>query len=197
MKNASIKQASLWFLILAATGLLITTFWILPISANNSSSHDRGPSVAEVQRLARLATLRVSVSFVQDASSKSIFGTLHGIWLIHGDATLAIDLSSVEVIEVNERDRTAKIRMILPDVESFRIDHEQTKLYDLVGNFTFGDEARASLQSKAMREAEERVRIEARSSESVRASSQQAEFAIKEIYGIAGWDVSIEWDSNE
>jgi hypothetical protein len=137
------------------------------------------------------------VSFIQEAKSENVFGTLRGIWLIHGDATLAIDLNSVEVIELNERDRTAKIRMIPPDVESFRINHERTKLYEFAGNFTFGDEARASLQSQAMREAEERVRSEAKSHESLLASAQQAEFVIKEIYGIVGWDVSIEWSAIE
>lgn len=175
--------------------LMILTFVVIPTMGRDRTALSRGPSLIEIQRLVRLSVVKISVSFVQEARSEGRLGTLHGIWLIHGNANMVVDLDRVEIVSRDETARTATIRLATPRVDAPRIDHERTQLYDLAGNWTFGTSSRASLQTQAMRQAEMTIRREAMSSDSVRLAIEQTENIIRQLYAAAGWDVAVEWAS--
>lgn len=171
----------------------IGLFVQIPGTDRDRDALNRGPNQAELQRLVRFTAVSVSVSFIQEANYKDWRGTVRGLWIIKGRADLATELDTIDIVDQDQLTRTATIRLVTPRVESVRIDHERTRLYDLSGSWAIGTPERASLQTEALRQAERRIRDDAISRESVVLAKRQTENVIRRIYATAGWDVSIDW----
>ena len=71
-----------------------------------------GPTVAQIERLSQLVSLKVTVSDVLAAESPNFRGS----WLVRGDALLGIDLSVASVPEKDAANRTATVSLPLPSV---------------------------------------------------------------------------------
>lgn len=191
MKNIKWRASTL---ALAGGCVLLVVLAAFPIAGfSRKTGLMQGPQLPQIQQLSRISSIKVAVSFVQEAKSESRLGTLHGIWLVQGDALLAIDMDLIQIIQVDDQRKTAVVRIPTPQLELPRIDHERTRAYDMSGNWTFGQSSRSSLQSEAMRVAERRVRSEAISSESVRMAKTQSELIIKNIYAAVGWEIKVDW----
>lgn len=151
------------------------------------------PRIEEVREIARLAVLRVRVSDViegRNAGGRALV-------LVHGDADLAIDWGAIEVAAADPERRMLTLSIPEPRVERARVDHDRTRVYEVVKTGLaawnpFAD-PRPMLLESAMQAAQQSVERLARDPSFVAQAELHAETLLAAYHQHIGWRVSILW----
>lgn len=151
------------------------------------------PRIEEVREIAKLAVLRVRVSDViegRNAGGRALV-------LVHGDADLAIDCGAIEVAAVDTERRTLTLRIPEPQVDRARVDHDRTRVYEVVKTGLaawnpFAD-PRPMLLESAMQAAQQSVERLARDPSFVAQAKLHAETLLAAYHRQIGWRVSVQW----
>jgi hypothetical protein len=171
-------------------GLLAGRFACQP-SAPRITIADLGPDVTQLERLGELASLRVHVADILIGEDERF----RGVWLIKGDALLAIDMTRASVTDKDPVARSATIRLPLPRVVSPRVDHERTRTWDVERKtwlpWKKGDQS--LLRDEAMRHAQRLVEGAAANDDTIREAKKQTETLLEGFYQMVGWTVTVTW----
>jgi hypothetical protein len=153
-----------------------------------------GPTVVQLERLAYLVSSRVHVADVLVGESR----WLEGSWIIQGDALIGVDMAKSEVVDRDERARTATIVLPRPTVLSARVNHEKSQQWDVksrswisMAGSLLGD--RPAMEKQAMLEAQRLVERAASAEEFMASARQGIEGMLAEFYRGVGWHVSVRW----
>lgn len=150
----------------------------------------QGPTVERLERLSHLVTSRVYVVDVLIGEGEGC----RGVWLIYGDAWLAVDLSKAVIVEKDEAAKQALIRLPQPAVLTARVNHEKTKVWELRTTTWIpwhADQDR--LRDEVMLQAQRLVGAAAAAKENIEHARRAAEVIIRVLYEEVGWDVKIIW----
>ena len=119
---------------------------------------------------------------------------MKGAFLVRGDARIAVDLSEARIAAKDPKTMTATIVLPPPEVESARVDHERSSIYDVrKGLLVLGDKRKNLMIDDAWRHAERPVASVAGKDEWIERARRQAEIALREFYGVLDWQVRVEW----
>jgi hypothetical protein len=153
-----------------------------------------GPTVVQLERLQYLVSSRVHVADVLVGESR----WLEGSWINQGDALIGVDMARAEVVDRDERARTATIVLARPGVLSARVDHEKSQQWDIksrswipMAGSLLGD--RPAMEKQAMLEAQRLVERGASTEEFMASARQGIEGMLAEFYRGVGWRVSVRW----
>lgn len=153
-----------------------------------------GPTITQLKNLNDLVTSHVHVADVLVAESRY----LKGSWIVQGDALIAVDLAQAEIQQKDEPSRTARLVLPPPRVMSPRVDHNQTREWDIRSNSWIPGAAtllgnRDEMQKEAMRQCQQLVERAAGASNHLDTARKQAQLALREFYHQVGWNVTVGW----
>ncbi len=153
-----------------------------------------GPRIEEVRRIAKLAVLRVQVADIIQGNTAGASGAV----LVKGDADMVVDLDRVQIVDRDDRRRTATLVIPTPHADRPRVDHRRTRVYELrktglalINPFA---DPRADLLADAMRAAQEQVERAVQDADFVAQAKEQAERLLVGFYRELGWELSIRWE---
>ena len=152
----------------------------------------QGPTIAALQGLEELATVRIRIADVLTAED----GRCSGAWLVNGDALISVDLSAAEFDEpsIDIVQKHAVLILPPPRVIHARLDHQRTKTWD-VKRVTWvpysGNPDR--LRDSAMLEAQKLVEFAAGNADCIDQAKVRTESLVSAIYSRVGWTVVGEW----
>ena len=86
-----------------------------------------GPTITQIESLGLLTVTRVHVADVLVAEGHSYRGS----WLVKGDALFAVDCRQAKLLNRDEANKTATIRLPAPAVLQPRVDHERTRTWSV------------------------------------------------------------------
>ncbi len=166
--------------------------WLKWLRADPPSSRSLGPTVAELEDMGELVVTRVQVSDVLEAE-----GLGHrGLWLVRGDALIAVNMADVELVSNDADNRTVVLRLPAPTVVSARVDHEKTKTFDFESTtwlpWRKGDQG--TLRDNAMLHAQRLVQHSAQQNAGLEHNKQTCELILQSLYRQVSWDVQVEWE---
>jgi Protein of unknown function (DUF4230) len=161
-------------------------------------SSDVGPILDRIHTLASLTTLRIEVADAVIVALRGRTGAISAVLVVHGEATLGVDLSQAKLESVNEADRRATLVLPRPQVQSAKLDHKKTKLIGLSTDGLWlivpgGDDADAAISDLAYRHGEEIVAGAADDSELAEQARGQAELVLRIFFRAIGWTTEIRW----
>jgi len=164
----------------------------------STRTSDVGPILDRIHTLSSLTTLRVEVADAVIVELKGKTGGISAVLVVHGEATLGVDLSQAKFQAVNEADRRAILVLPSPCVQSVKLDHQKTKL---IGLTTSGlwlivpgrDDADVALSDLAYRRGEEIVAAVAFNPEVAGQARRQAERVIQSFVQPLQWTIEIRW----
>ncbi|MGA2442077.1 MAG: DUF4230 domain-containing protein [Tepidisphaeraceae bacterium] len=159
---------------------------------------DVGPILDRIHTLSSLTTLRVEVADAITMELRGKTGGISAVLVVHGEATLAVDLSQAKFQALDESDRRAILVLPPPRVQSVKLDHQKTKLIGLSTNGLWlivpgGDEADATLSDLTYRRGEELVATAAADPELAELAREQAERVIQSFVQPLHWTIEIQW----
>ena len=181
-----------WTAILAVAVLIV--IGAVSFLGGSASKKDEptssNPTITEVQELGELVALRVSVADVMEDASYDY----RTVFIVRGDAEIAVDLESAQLRSVDEKTKTLVIELPSPRLINATVDHEKSKVYDtkkttwvpFVGD---KDEATNQGWTKAQRVVEKA----GSGSEHIKPAKDQTELVLDRIYSRVGWDVDVVW----
>ena len=150
----------------------------------------QGPTLTRLERLARLVASCAQIVDVLVGETDKC----RGVWLIRGDALLAIDLDRAQITEKNEETRKATIRLPQPTILQPRVDHEHSRVFE-IRSLTFipwhSDQDR--VRDAVYLQAQRLVSQAAGSRENVDAAKRAAEVIIGAFFEQFGWEVKVSW----
>jgi len=150
-----------------------------------------GPTVERLERLSQLCTGRVYVADVLIGQSD----TSKGAFLIRGDALIAVDLSKAVIADKDEPAKRATIRLPQPEVLQARVDHEQTKTWEVRSTTWIPwREEQDRLRDEVFHQAQLMVAQTAGSRENIEHAKRSAEVIIAALFEHVGWDVKVVWE---
>jgi len=179
-----------WAMIAATLLALLGIQLVRWRSAPAATIWTTGPTVQHLESLSQLVCLRVSVSDVLVGENDDCRGS----WLVRGDAVLAIDLKQAKILQCHPTFRRAQIQLPEPAVISPRVDHERTRTWSVEKTtwlFWRGNPDR--LRDAAMQRAQQVIQATSGSKENMRLAKSSAETIIREIYGMVGWQIEVQW----
>jgi hypothetical protein len=151
----------------------------------------QGPTVARLERLARLVASRAQIVDVLVGETDKC----RGVWLIRGDALLAIDLDRAQITEKNEETRKATILLPQPTILQPRVDHEHSRVFE-IRSLTFipwhSDQDR--VRDAVYLQAQRLVSQAAGSKENIDNAKRAAEVIIGAFFEQFGWEVKVVWE---
>jgi len=155
------------------------------------------PSVTSVKRLAQLATLRVAVRAIVEVKQEGYMGYWLGssrlIYDARGDALIGVNLSTIEVAEMDEAAKTATVTLKLPQVLSHRVILERSDFLVEDQTYFSSEEARQAMRRQAQRQAEPEIKREAEQDELMKTAREEAETVLEEFYSPLGWTLRVRW----
>jgi hypothetical protein len=153
-----------------------------------------GPTVVQLERLQYLVSSRVHVADVLVGQSR----WLQGSWIIQGDALIGVDMSKAEIVDRDDKPRTATIVLPRPAVISARVNHEKSQQWDVkargwipMAGMLLGD--RPAMERQAMLEAQRLVERAASAEDFMASARQGVEGMLAEFYRGIGWNVRVQW----
>lgn len=153
-----------------------------------------GPTVIQLEKIGLLTLTRVHVADILTAEGAGA----RGVWLIHGDALLAVDLRRAKIGAKDDQTKSATLIVSLPEVLHPRVNHDRTKTWDVEAtgwipglNVLFADKDR--IRDEAMREAQHLVEFAAKKAEAMQSAKEMCEVVLKNMYGMVGWSIKVEW----
>lgn len=156
------------------------------------------PSVKHLEPLTALIAYRVHVTDGVVETIEGNTGSLQAAVLIHGDALINVDLDEACFTRISERSRTAVLLLPRPHVESARVDHSHSSVFNLstsgLWRFLPTDAGRAELIDRAMRQAQHVVEAAANEDEVIDKARRRAESLIVSFFEDSmGWSVRVRW----
>ncbi len=176
-------------------GMALYAWRFAPAPTGVTELTDTGPTIAELESLGHLCTLRVHVADVLEARDETFWGEIRGAWLIKGDALIGVDMRAARIEAVDPAARTASIVLPAPELLNPRVDHTRTRQYDWqVGALRNEADARR-VHADAMRHAQRLIESAARreTADLTGPARTQAETLVRTFYRATGWDVTVSW----
>jgi hypothetical protein len=160
---------------------------------------DVGPILDRIHTLSSLTTLRVDVADTVVTKLRGRTGGISAVLVVHGEATLGVDLSQAKFQAVSEAERRAILVLPQPRVQSVKLDHRKTKLIGLSTNGLWlivpgGDDADAPLSDLAYRRGEEIVAAAAADPQLAGQAREQAKRVIQSFVQPLHCKIEIRWD---
>lgn len=154
------------------------------------------PTVEQVQQLAELVALRVRVVDIRTVEQPGWLTGYKGVWLVKGDALWTTDLEEARIDEIQSRSgqRLVQIELPRPEVRWARLDHTQTRTYDLQSKawlplFRIPEEVR----DEALRQGQELVERAARHDDYRQQAERRTESVLAMFYASFGVPAEIVW----
>jgi len=166
----------------------------------STRSSDVGPILERIHTLSSLTTLRVEVADAVVVELRGKTGGISAVLLVHGEATLGVDLSQAKFTAVNEMNRRAILILPQPRVQFVKLDHGRTKLIGLGTDGLWlivpgGNDADAAIYDLAYRRGEAIVSAAAADPELARQAREQAERIIACTFEPIFWKIEVLWRS--
>jgi len=154
-------------------------------------------TLAQVQNLASLTTLRVHVADVHLTEIHGHTGSLRAALLVRGDLLIAVDLAEARFEQLDDEAKRATIVLPAPRAQSPRLDHARTRIYAITTSGMWSllptDDHRARLVNRAMGEAQRLVEHAAQRDELIEQARRNTETVIDTYSRQIGWSVTIRW----
>ncbi len=188
---------------LASTLIIITAAAGLLLWAYSTGQRDAAPIIAstaprieDIREIAKLAVLEVHVADViegRNAGGRALV-------LVHGDADLAVDWSAIEVAATDAEQRVLTLNLPEPQVERARVDHDRTRVYEVVKTGVaawnpFAD-PRPALLEDCMRAAQQSIDRAARDPAFVAQARLRTESLLTAYHQRLGWRTAIRWSGS-
>ena len=161
------------------------------------SHQHAGPTLEQVQRLARLVTLNVPIADVQTSRLSGYVGSTSVVIVVKGDVEIGTDLSRATFDSLDVERSTAVLTLPPPTLSRPRLDHERTFIYriDRTGLWKLspGDAGQRDLINAALREAQRLLAAAARQSSLIDQSRRLAEEVLRGLFEASGWKIEIRW----
>ena len=152
----------------------------------------------EIEKLARLATVKVTVADVLQASTGGSLMGVQGAWLVKGDALLTVDMSRARTVSKDAEKRRIVLMLPKPTVFQPRVDHERTRTFDVQkGLFVLGTRAESQMRDEAMRQAQQLVEQAAGAPDALQVARDVTAQVVGAIYKAVDWDVTIQWEDEQ
>ena len=163
----------------------------LPFPLSQFTITSQGPTIERLEQLSHLVTNRVYVADVLVGNGAGC----RGVWLIHGDGLIAVNLSQAKIVEKNERNKTATISLPLPEVLEARVDHDSTQTWEVrTTTWIPWTSDPDKLRDAVMKEAQKLVGHAAGSKENIQAARLAAETLLQAFYAEFGWHLAVTWE---
>ena len=167
--------------------------WQPPPSPRISESpviKSQGPSIERLQQLSQLASTRIFVSDVLVGEGKGC----RGLWLVRGDAIVAVDLRKAAVVEKDENAKRATIQLPQPEVLQARVDCEQTRIFELKStSWLPWTSDKDALRDAVYDHAQRLIDHAAGSADNIQQAKASAESVIRSFFAELAWTVSVTW----
>ncbi len=152
----------------------------------------QGPTIERLEKLSKLVTTKVYIADVLTGEGPDC----KGVWLIRGDALIAVDLGKAAITEKDEAARRATILLLPPEVLHPRVDHSRTRTWAVESTswVPWGSQ-QDRLRDEVMKEGQLLIEHAASSSENIQQAKLAAETLIRGFYAEVGWSVSVAWAS--
>ncbi len=148
----------------------------------------------QIEKLARLVTLKVAVADILQATAGTGWTEVKGAWLVKGDALITVDMSKAATVSKDTQNKKAVLLLPVPTVYHPRVDHSKTMTYDVQrGLFVFGTGKESRLRDEAMRQAQLLVEHAANSHDTLKIARDVAEEVVRTIYNSVDWEVTVKW----
>jgi len=198
---------SLWLVLNLTAGLAATVYFVrhwqtppvvVPQAADTPAPavFHSAPSIDCVQKLAELVSLRVLVSDILTVDQPGWLAGYKGAWIVKGDALCVTDLHRAQIQEIRDPTGEPMVRIELPrpSVRSARLDHSQTRTYDLrakgwIPLFSVPE----SVRSEALQRAQQIVERTANQDDYLIQAQRQTEAVLTTFYAAAGFRSQIVW----
>ena len=154
------------------------------------------PTIEQVRQMAELVVLRIRVVDILTVEQAGWLSGYKGAWLIYGDALWTTDLEQARLEEVTSAVGETSIRIELPrpDVRWARLDHAQTRTYDLHSKAWLPlVRIPESVRDDALRHAQELVERAARRDDYRRQAERQTEQVLTQFFAERDLRVEIVW----
>ncbi len=174
--------------------LVFAGFWLKRhfLDPEKTEVTSLAPTIEDIQTLSELVTNRVYVSDILKGSNKDY----EGVWAINGDALITIDLAKSELINLDEKSKTATLILPLPKVTSPRVDHSRSNVGFIKGKGFAplrNTASRAKMIDDAMEEGQNIIAQAASKPEIISNAKRQATLIIQNLYLKVGWKIKIQW----
>jgi hypothetical protein len=159
---------------------------------------DIGPILERIHMLSSLTTLRVDVADAVVTELQGRTGGITAVLVVHGEATLGVDLSQAKFQSINPKQRIAVLLLPQPRTEMVKLDHQKTKLIGLNTSGLWmivpgGDDADAVISDLAYQRGEELVASAAAHPELAEQARNQAERVISSFFEAISWKMKVRW----
>ena len=193
-------HSGLGFLSVFLLGVALAAFVFLVVVKNNGSVlTNTGPTITGLEKLGHLCFLKINIADVLSVHDDGFLGDIKGLWLVKGDALVAVDMRRAEICDKDTERRTATVVLPAPDLLSPRIDHNRTRSYDWqVGWLRSYDDSR-QIWNDAMSTAQQLV-TQAATKEMKREFAivrTHATKLIKTCYESVGWTIRVVWEDDK
>ncbi len=184
-------------LLLSSMGLAAAVGYVLRSRSPDPDILSSGPTIENVQRLARLVALRIAISDVHMSQLRGYTGSVRMVLLVKGEVEVATDLQQARFEAVDVAAHTATLMLPIPLAGNPRLDHERTRIYciDRSGLWAFlpGQAGEAELANQCMQEAQ-RLLAQASVKPSLMAEARDhAEQVLGGFFEALQWHVTIKW----
>jgi hypothetical protein len=198
---------SFWKILAAGTaGAMLSAMWIVWSNATAASrtrssaltSASAGLTIERVRSLSALTTLRVEVADALVTELRGATGSVKAILIVRGRASIGVDLSEARFEAVNTENRTARLVLCQPRLQSAAVDLERTKLIGVVavGLWTIvpgGGDADTKAINRAYRDAQRALSAAAADAKWMERTRELTEELLREFVRSLGWSLEIEW----
>ena len=151
------------------------------------------PVIERIEKVGKLAVLKIYVADIISKNDAGFFSGVDGIWIIKGDALLTVDFAQIQFLERDETAKTVTLRLSGPAVESARVDHDRSGVYQLDTGLFTGDEEASKTGDHAFKMGQESIRMIAINDENLRTARENAELLLKAHLAMVGWDARVVW----
>lgn len=152
----------------------------------------QGPTIERLEQLSHLVATRVYVADVLIGEGNGC----RGVWLVHGDALIAVDLSKAAVVTKDDTTKKATICLPQPEILQARVDHERTRVFEVKSTTWIPWASDSdSLRDAVYAHAQRLVARAAGSGENLSQAKSSAENVIRGFYSEVGWHVTVAWES--
>jgi hypothetical protein len=150
----------------------------------------QGPTILQLEKLSQLTSSRVSIVDTLVGQSENS----RGVWLLHGDALIATDLSKAVISEKDEAEKKAIIRLPQPVVVQARVNHEKTRVFEVKSTSWLPWRSdQDELRDEVMLQAQRLVASAAGSKENIAEARRHAEAILSTFFEQLGWNVKVIW----
>jgi Protein of unknown function (DUF4230) len=153
-----------------------------------------GPTVTQIQSVGLLTVLKVNVSDILEATGDGY----KGIWIIRGDALIAVDCRSAGMGSQNSQAKTAEIVLPEPTVLQPRVDLSRTREWSVEKTSWIpfvGDQG--PMRTEAMRQAQLLVEHAVNQPSTLDEAKKNAVLVVENMYRLVGWNVTVKWSERQ